>query len=74
MKPIEFKEQNKILTGKEPIKPLPIYNDGDMCQSCWRLNFAERLNVLVFGKIWLQIRGGLTQPPVSLICGRKGFE
>ena len=56
MKPIEFKEQNKILTGKEPVEPLPIYNDGDMCQSCWRLNF------------------GLTQPPVSLICGRKGFE
>jgi len=73
MKPIKFKEQTTILYGRWSIKPLPIYSDGTVCVSCWRLKFAEKIKALFFGKIWLRVRSGNTQPPVSMICDKRGF-
>ncbi len=78
MKPIKFKEWNKTLlrpysiTDKE-CESLPVYTDGIMCLSCWKLSFVEKLKVLFFGKIWLSVRSGKRQPPVSLNCWRNAF-
>ena len=74
MKPIKFKEQNKTLIGLGIIKPLPVYTDGIVCISCWELNFIERFKALVFGKIWIRLRSGGSQPPISLMCHKKGFD
>jgi len=76
MKPIKFKEVNKILMGEDStVGDLPVFADGKQCLSCWKMNFRERLKALVWGKIWLCVlmpKG--MHPPVWLICDRRGFE
>lgn len=79
MNPINFKESNTILKRPADMTenecgPLVVYSDGKICLSCWRLNFLERLKVLIFGKIWLFVHSGKTQPPVSLGCWRSAFR
>ena len=78
MNPINFKEATKILRKPENMTdeecgPLPIYTDGINCVSCWKMSFTERLVALLFGKVWLIIISGQTQPPVSLRCERTVF-
>lgn len=76
-KPITFKESNRILQpGNHPgyeVVPLHIFSDGDYCVSCWRLNLRERFSALFFGKTWLYILSGTTQPPVYIEVMQKGF-
>lgn len=77
MNPTSFSESNKILikpTGMtdEECGPLAVYTNGIECVSCWRPTLGERLSILLFGKIWLRILSGQTQPPVAL-SGRKQF-
>lgn len=78
MKPIKFKEQNKILIGfpQFDIGDLPVFEDHNkgLIMSCWKMSFKERLRALLFGKVWLQVKSKHTHPPVSLFCGRAGFE
>lgn len=65
MKPIEFEEQTTIL-GKpnnmtdDECSSLPIYSDGEQTISCWRLSFRERLQILIFGKLWVGVVFGNT--------------
>ena len=78
MNPINFKEATKVLRKPanmtdEECGPLPIYTDGINCVSCWKMSFKERLAALLFGKVWLIIISGQTQPPVSLRCKRTVF-
>lgn len=78
MKPIKFKEANNMLRkpkgmADEECRPLPIYSDGTVCLSCWKMNLIERLKALFFGKIWVFIRSGKTQPPISLNCWKNAF-
>jgi len=71
MKPIEFKEQTKVLqkpqgwTDKQ-CSPLAVFNDGKLNISCWVGDLRDRLRFIITGKIWLQVYSGTTQPPVSL--------
>jgi len=71
MKPIDFSEKTKDLqkpaemTDKE-CSPLPIWNDGQICISCWKADWKERLSILFFGKIWIRVYSGVTQPPIYL--------
>ena len=79
MRPIKFKYHNKTLLKPqrmtdEECGSLPVHADGESCVSCWRLGFFERVRALVFGRIWLTVYGGVTQPPVSLFCGKKFFK
>ena len=74
MKPIKFKESNVLLTGKGDIKNLPAFRDGEHIMSCWKMSFREKLKFLIFGRIWLIVKSSKTQPPMSLNCGRTGFE
>lgn len=79
MKPVKFKEANAEL-GKPPSMTddecgsLPVFKDGKQCISLWKLSFKERLQVLFFGKIWLGVISGMTQPPVWLDSSKTVFK
>jgi hypothetical protein len=79
MKPIKFPEANKLL-GKptdmtdDECGPLLVFNNGYQSVSCWKMTWRERLSALFFGKVWLWVVAGRTQPPVSLEATRTIFE
>lgn len=73
MKPIKFEQANKNLLKPESMtdeecSSLWVYNDGRECISCWRLTWKERIKALLFGRVWLSVLSGRTQPPVWLAC------
>ena len=59
MKPINFKEMNKIYAeNQKQYQSLPVYEDdkqGGRVFHCWRLSFRERIKVLFIGKLWINI-------------------
>ena len=78
MKPIKFKEATKNLLKPENMtdeecSSLWVYNDGRECVSCWRLTWKERIKALLFGKVWLSVLSGFTQPPVWMVCDKTVF-
>ena len=70
MKIVKFPQSNRTLGppsgGEDWCERLPIWTDGEDCVSCWRFSFIERVRILLFGRAWLWVRSGSTQPPVSL--------
>ena len=79
MIPMKFEEANRCLTKPadmtdEECGSLWVYSDGHDCVSCWKLTFRERISVLLFGRVWLGILTGYTQPPVWLDARRTVFE
>ena len=55
MKPIEFRENNKVLAKDQPqYQPLPVFMDETETVSCWRLTLLERLTLLFTGNLWLR--------------------
>jgi hypothetical protein len=74
MKPIKFSRANKTLTPSKSeggysknvigIEPLSIWTDGEQCASCWRPSLRERLSILFFGRVWVAVLSGSTQPPI----------
>ena len=78
MKTKDFKEANKTLTKPqnmtdEECSSLRVFNDGKQCISLWKLTFSERIQVLFFGKIWVGVLSGFTQPPIWLDVNRTVF-
>jgi hypothetical protein len=83
MEPVKFKQSNKTLQPSrykkplsaevEAIDPLPIYTNGEQCVSLWKMTPRERLSALFFGKVWLQVLSGETQPPVCIRVRRSFF-
>ena len=78
MEPIEFKEQTKVLSKPENMtddecSSLAIWNDGQACISCWKPSIRERLSILFFGKVWLWVYSGATQPPVAIDGAKTVF-
>ncbi len=79
MTPAKFKESNLVLRKPDSMTDeecgsLEVYTDGMTCLSCWRMSFRERLRALLFGRVWLWVVGGSTQPPVALECKRSAFK
>ena len=79
MKAIKFKQANKNLLKPdsmtdEECSSLWVFTDGRQCVSCWKLNLKQRLSALFFGRIWLSVLSGYTQPPVWLDCTKTVFE
>jgi len=79
MKPIQFKYVNRELQPPEGvtysenvtgIDPLPIWTDGEQCVSCWKMTWRERLAALLFGRVWVAVLSGATQPPVCIKAER----
>ena len=52
------------------IDPLPVWTDGEQCVSCWRMSLRERFAALLFGRVWLAVLSGSTQPPVYVEAKR----
>ena len=79
MKPIEFPEKNRILlkpadmTDKECCS-LPVYCDGKQCISLWKLSWKERLQSLFYGRLWVYVLSGNTQPPIAFSTKKTVFE
>jgi hypothetical protein len=38
------------------------------------MSFRERLSALLFGRVWLFVLSGKTQPPVSLFAAKEALE
>ena len=59
MKPVEFKHQNIVFAQNQPeYQPLPalrFHSPNGEVVSCWRLSFKERLQVLIFGRVWMSL-------------------
>ena len=83
MKPITFNEANKTLTpppddvgrayeGVKDIQDLDVWTDDSQCVSLWRPSLRERISVFLFGKVWVSILSGSTQPPIY-IHGHKNY-
>ena len=81
MQPANFEEANKLLNGNqkqyseqvEGVDALPIYTNGEQCISLWKMSFRERLSALFFGRVWLAVLSGNTQPPVAIHATKKYF-
>lgn len=79
LSPIKFPEANKNLLKPhdmtdEECSSLWVYSDGEQCISCWKLTFWQRIQALLFGRIWLSVLFGQTQPPVWLDCSKTVFR
>ena len=59
MKPIKFKEHNKVYAENQPeYLPLPVYEDaeeGGRVFHCWELTFIERVKILFTGRLWINV-------------------
>lgn len=78
MKPANFPESNRTLTKPQDMTDeecgsLPVYNDGQQSVSCWQMTWHERLSALIYGRVWLQVYAGRTQPPVCLTAAQTIF-
>ena len=79
MDPIPFPEQTKVLAPPREAMdpeciPLPVWTDGAQCVSCWRLTWRERFSALFFGRAWLSVYFGSSQPPVWVQAKRTVFD
>lgn len=79
MKPIKFKDANKLLTRPHSMTdkecgPLSVWTDGEECMSCWKPSLRERLSVLLFGRVWLSVLSGETQPPVVIWAAKEAIK
>lgn len=79
MQPVDFPEktidlQKPASMTDEECGPLPIYRDGTVCVSCWRPTWRERFSILFFGRIWVHVWSGLSQPPIALQGLRTIFK
>jgi len=79
MKPIEFEQANKNLLKPEgwtdeECRSLPVYSNEKELFSLWKMSWKERLSALFFGRVWLVVYSGVTQPPVELMAMRQLFK
>ena len=82
MKPVTFKYSNKVLqpssqkysTNVASVEALPIWTDGEQCVSCWKMSLRERLSAILFGRIWLSLLSGETQPPACIQVGKEYLQ
>lgn len=82
MQPTSFEYANKVLqpsgtphsANVESVVPLPVWTDGEQCVSCWRPSLRERLSILVFGRVWVAVLSGQTQPPICVTGSNRYFR
>lgn len=79
IKPVRFPFANKNLLKPESMtdaecESIWVYTDGDQCVSCWKLGWLARLKALIFGRVWLSVLSGSTQPPVWIDCNKTVFR
>ncbi len=72
MTPIEFDEQNGVLTKPDGMTdeqccPLPCFRNGERVISRWQMTWKERFVALVTGKVWASVWSGHSSPPIALM-------
>jgi hypothetical protein len=57
MDTVYFKEANVVYAKNQPeYLPLSVHRTADgVVTSCWKLNFLDRIKVVIFGKIYVQL-------------------
>lgn len=77
LEPIDHEFANATLNApagcENDILPLRVYTDGQQCISCWQMTWRERLSALVFGRVWVSVLFGRTQPPMWLWGTRQAL-
>ena len=78
MKPITFPQSNTTLNKPlnmtdDECSPLAVYRDGKQCISCWKMSWKERISALLFGRTWVWVLSGNTQPPIALEATKTIF-
>ncbi len=78
MEPKNFKYANVTLAKPadmtdEECGSLPVFTDGRVCISLWKMSWRERLSALFFGNLWIFVHSGYTQPPVQAMARREIF-
>lgn len=76
MKPGTFPEKTKTLQpppGMKDCDPLDVWSDGEHCVSLWRPTLMERLKFLWYGKLWVFVHSGHTQPAIALSVEKSVF-
>ena len=80
MKPVGFRGVTKTLLPSSKgysaanvasVISLPVWTDGEQCVSCWRMSWWERLMALLFGRVWVSVLSGSTQPPICAVVMRE---
>jgi len=61
--PIEFKEANTTLRGSGDVRDLPVYADGEIVISCWKIPFRRRIKLFFSGRIFVCALSA-THPPI----------
>jgi hypothetical protein len=51
-----------------------VFNDGQQSVSCWQMTWRERLAALFFGRVWLFVYFGASQPPVRMEVEKTVFQ
>lgn len=79
MKPSDFKESTITLTRPDALSDLQCdslkaWSDGKQCITLWKPSFKERLSILLFGRVWLSVWGGNTQPPIWMDAQYTVFQ
>lgn len=79
MKPIVFEQANRTLSKPsnmtdDECSSLSVFSDGSDCISLWQPSWRERLSILFFGRVWLFVHSGHTQPPVLLLGINRLFK
>jgi len=82
MKPTQFRYSNRILqpSGKRyspnvtSVAPLAVWTDGEQCVLCWKMSLPERLSALLFGRVWLALLSGETQPPACVVASKEYLQ
>lgn len=76
MKPVKFPEATTefVCPQVENCESLFAWTDGDMVISRWSVPFWERLRILIYGTVWVTIKGHGAPPPMALDGCRTVFE
>lgn len=72
MKPTKFDLANKTLNPSGAqysenvvgVESLHVWSDGEQAVSCWRMTWRERLSAMIYGRVWVAVLAGGTQPPM----------
>lgn len=83
MKPVNFKDANnkyagRDLSGDEPVNvesidSIDVWTDGQQIVSKWKLSVWERIQVALFGHLWVSVLS-LKLPPMSISSEREYFQ
>lgn len=78
MRPKAFPESNLTLTAPPDapeVTDLHVWTDGSTVISKWQLTWRERLQILLYGSLWIRLMtGAMTQPPICLETDKTIFE